>query len=92
VDLEFGSFSEGATAVGPNKFRYASGDVTGFEVEGLQDCVVADVSADVNYNSPGGAMKTSVRCSSPAFSFSQPLTVKWLLRYKPASIASFKPN
>ena len=66
--------------------------MTGFEIEGLQDCTVADVSADTNYNTPGGALKTSIRCSSPAFSFEQPLTIKWVLKYRPDSIASFKPN
>lgn len=92
VELEFGSFSSDVTALGGNRFSYADGDVTGFEIEGLQDCTVADVSADTNYNTPGGALKTSIRCSLPAFSFEQPLTIKWVLKYRPGSIASFKPN
>lgn len=92
IELEFGSFSEGVTALGGNRFSYAGGDVTGFELEGLQECTVVDVSADTNYNTPGGALKTSIRCSTPAFSFSQPLTIKWVLKYKAGSIASFTPN
>ncbi|RQO59674.1 hypothetical protein DBV14_06900 [Variovorax sp. KBW07] len=92
IELEFGSFSDGATALGGNRFSYASGDVQGFEVEGLQDCAPVDVSANVDYNTPTGALKTSIRCSAPAFNFSAPLTIKWVLKYRSPSVASIAPR
>ncbi|MDP9603524.1 UNVERIFIED_ORG: hypothetical protein J2W38_003315 [Variovorax paradoxus] len=92
VELEFGTYSSGATATGTNKFSFAIGDVQGFEVEGLQNCAPVDVSADTNYNTPNGAFKTSIRCDSPAFNFASPLTVKWVLKYRSPSVASFAPR
>lgn len=92
IELEFGSYSEGATAESPTRFRYASGDVTGFEVEGLSGCSVADVSGDADYNTPNGPLKTSIRCSTPAFSLAQPLTIKWVLQYRSPGLASIAPH
>jgi hypothetical protein len=92
VELEFGSYSDGVTALGNNRFSYANGDVQGFEVEGLQDCAPVDVSANADYNTPTGALKTSIRCSAPAFSFSTPLTIKWVLKYRSTSVASISPR
>ncbi|MGJ7602860.1 hypothetical protein ACSFA7_00855 [Variovorax sp. LT1R20] len=92
IELEFGSYSDGVTALGGNKFSYANGDVQGFEVEGLQDCAPVDVSAIKDYNTPTGALKTSIRCSAPAFSFATPLTIKWVLKYRSPSVASIAPR
>jgi len=92
VELEFGSYSDGVTALGGNRFSYANGDVQGFEVEGLQDCAPVDVSADRDYNTPTGALKTSIRCSAPACSFATPLTIKWVLKYRSPSVASISPR
>lgn len=92
IDLEFGTYSDGATALGGNRFSFANGDVQAFEVEGLQDCAPVDVSADKDYNTPTGALKTSIRCSTPAFSFAAPLTIKWVLKYRSPSVASIAPR
>lgn len=91
IELEFGSYSGEATAEG-QRFTYSSGDVTSFEVTGLQACAVADVSTDVNYNTPTGALKTSVRCSSAAQVLDKPLTIKWVLTYRSPGLASFVPK
>ncbi|HVR48697.1 MAG TPA: hypothetical protein VMS38_03090, partial [Pseudorhodoferax sp.] len=91
IEMEFGSFSTGVRQSG-TQFSYASGDVTGFEVEGLANCTWADVSNNVNYNTPSGALQTSIRCSSPATTLNAPLVIKWTLKYRSPSIASFKPQ
>lgn len=91
IEMEFGSFSTGVRQSG-TQFSYASGDVTGFEVEGLSNCTWADVSNNVNYNTPSGALQTSIRCSSPATTLNAPLVIKWTLKYRSPSIASFKPQ
>ncbi|ATB38584.1 hypothetical protein CYFUS_004019 [Cystobacter fuscus] len=92
IELEFGSFSDGVSTSGDKRFSYASGDVYAFEVEGLQDCTVADVRGDADYNTPGGALQTSIRCSTPAQTFSTPLTIKWMLKYHSPGVASLAPH
>jgi hypothetical protein len=91
IEMEFGSYSTGTSAEG-QRFTYANGDVTSFEVTGLQTCAVADVSNDTNYNTPTGALKTSVRCSSAAQQLDKPLTIKWVLTYRSPGLASFVPK
>jgi hypothetical protein len=91
IEMEFGSFSKQPTAQG-KLFSYASGDVTSFEVTGLDACVAADVSTDANYNTPTGPMQTTIRCSSPAQVVDKPFTVKWVLTYKAGTTASFMPK
>lgn len=91
IALEFGSYSSAVTQSG-NAFTFASGDVTGFELQGLDGCVAVDVSADTNYNTTTGALKTAIRCSSVAVSASKPLTIKWIVKYKRGTAASALPN
>lgn len=91
LELEFGSYSAGAVAEG-QRFNYANGDVTSFEVTGLQTCAVADVSGDTNYSTPTGPLKTSIRCSSPAQVLDRPLTIRWVLTYRSPGLASFVPK
>ena len=91
IEMEFGSYSSGVTVVG-QRFGYGSGDVTSFEVSGLQTCSAVDVSTNTDYNTPNGPLKTSVRCSSPAQVLEKPLTIKWVLTYRAAESASFMPR
>ncbi len=91
IELEFGTYSSVVTQTG-NKFSFASGDVSGFELEGLDSCMVSDVSANASYHTPNGAMKSAIRCSSGNVSISQPLTIKWVLKYKSGSLAGPAPN
>jgi hypothetical protein len=91
IELEFGTYSDGITQNG-RRFSFANGDVTGFELEGLDSCTAADVSADINYNTPTGALKTSIRCSSGVATLTQPLTIRWVLKYRSPSVASFVPR
>ncbi len=81
ASLEFASFSDGAQING-RKVRFNEGDVTGFEVSGLDACAVAKTDGAEPYRAPAGAMRSLVSCDSKAFSFSKPLTIKWTLRYR----------
>jgi hypothetical protein len=91
IEMEFGSFSKQPTAQG-KLFSYASGDVTSFEVTGLETCVTADVSTDANYYTPTGPLQTTIRCSSPAQVVDKPFTIKWVLTYRAGTTASFAPK
>ncbi len=91
IEMEFGSYSAGVTAEA-QRFNYASGDVTSFEVSGLQTCAAADVTGDANYNTPTGPLKTSIRCSSPAQVLDKPLTIKWVLTYRSPGLAAVAPK
>lgn len=91
IELEFGTYSKAVTQTG-NKFKFDSGDVTGFELEGLDTCTVADVSGNVDYNTPTGALQNSIRCSTGPVTLDKPLTIKWVLTYKSPSIASIFPR
>jgi len=91
VELEFGSYSGGVTSSG-RQFTYASGDVTGFEVEGLDACTAVDVGSSVDYRTPTGPLKTSVRCTSGPRTLTGPLTIQWVLKYRTGAVASFAPR
>jgi hypothetical protein len=91
IELEFGTYSSTVTQAG-NKFSFASGDVSGFDVEGLDSCTVTEVSTNTSYYTPNGAMKSAIRCSTGNVTISQPQTIKWVLKYKSGSLASPVPN
>ena len=91
IDFEFGSYSDGASQSG-KRFTFANGDVSQFEVEGLATCAASDVSMLADYRTPTGALKTSIKCSSPAATLDAPLTIKWTLKYRSPSIASVAPR
>ncbi|MDF7774940.1 hypothetical protein P1X14_06765 [Sphingomonas sp. AOB5] len=80
IDMEFASFSSGASAMG-NDIRFASGDVTGFSASGAGDCTAAPVS-DPKYRAPSGAFATRVACSRGAMRLDRPLTISWTLTYR----------
>ncbi|MDB5745541.1 MAG: hypothetical protein JWP72_389 [Massilia sp.] len=81
ASLEFASFSDKPSLQG-KKVRFASGDVTAFEVEGLDSCEVEETRGAEPFRSPAGAMKTHVSCETKNFTFAKPLTIKWTLRYR----------
>ncbi|WP_394830674.1 hypothetical protein LVJ94_29620 [Pendulispora rubella] len=91
ISMEFGSFSDGATANGL-RFAYQSGDVTAFEVQGLETCAVKSVATDTGYQTPTGGLKSNVACESGAAVLDKPLTIRWALEYKSPSVASFVPR
>jgi hypothetical protein len=62
--------------------RFGNGDVTAFEVAGLDACTVEATGGADPYRAPTGAMASHLTCASSNFSFDRPLTVKWTLRYK----------
>jgi hypothetical protein len=81
ISLEFASFSDGAVATG-NKIHFATGDVTDFEVEGLADCKVVPTQGNEPFKAPYGPMLTHVSCATPQFTLKDPLTIKWVIKYR----------
>ncbi|MDR3005424.1 MAG: hypothetical protein LBV14_14480 [Acidovorax sp.] len=92
IELEFASFSEAARADGSMRFRFDRGDVSGFELQGLDHCVLADVSQDQSYHTPSGALKTSVRCSASPKTVDGPFTIQWVLNYHSPGLAGMGPQ
>ena len=84
LSLNFLSFSEGPRQDGP-ALLFEIGRVISFEVEGLQlagaDPIRRDHALD-SFESPGGPMKTHLRYAKHGFTFDQPLTIRWSLKYR----------
>jgi hypothetical protein len=81
LTLEFVSFSDDATLAGTS-VRFGSGSVAAFEVEGLRSCNAEGTGGSDDYKSPTGAMRIHVTCSEGPFKLVEPLTVKWVMRYR----------
>jgi hypothetical protein len=81
ASLEFASFSDGATIAG-KRVRFNEGDVTSFEVSGLDACTAAPTGGAEPFRAPAGAMRSHVSCASENFSFTKPLSITWTLRYR----------
>ena len=81
ASLEFASFSDDAVING-RQVRFHEGDVSAFEVSGLDACTVARTDGADPFRAPAGAMRSLVTCGSRDFSFSKPMTIKWTLRYR----------
>ena len=84
VTLEFAAFSDQATVDG-NRVRFKDGAVTEYEVSGLQACKAEPTRASALYQAPYGPMKTLVSCATGKFSMTQPLVIKWTIRYRHAA-------
>jgi hypothetical protein len=56
--------------------------VLAFEVEGLRACQAERTGENDDYKSPTGAMRTHITCSAGPFRLSEPLSVKWTLKYR----------
>jgi hypothetical protein len=81
ASLEFASYSDAPSLKGKT-VRFAEGDVTAFEVAGLDSCEVERTNGAEPFRSPAGPMKTHVTCATSNFTFDHPLTIKWTLRYR----------
>jgi hypothetical protein len=81
ASLEFASYSDRPKVQGKT-VRFAEGDVTAFEVAGLDACEVEQTNGAEPYRSPAGPMRTHVTCATTNFTFASPLTIKWTLRYR----------
>ena len=77
-----GSFSDGISATGGN-VSFAHGDVSAFEVTGLDGCTVAPAPDEPDYRTPVGRFASLVRCTGGARRLSAPFTIAWTLRYRP---------
>jgi hypothetical protein len=81
VTLDFASFSDEAT-LDRNRISFARGDVTAFEVSGMDACKVEKTVESDQYKSPSGPMKTRVSCRLNGFRMKDPLTIQWTLKYR----------
>ncbi len=81
LTLEFASFSDDATLAGTS-VRFGSGTVLAFEVEGLRTCQAESTAGNEDYRSTTGAMRTHVTCSEGPFTLTEPLTVRWVMKYR----------
>ncbi|MBV8667116.1 MAG: hypothetical protein JO269_11590 [Burkholderiaceae bacterium] len=81
VSLEFASFSDDA-ALNGNDIHFGQGEVTDFEVGGLQTCRVEKTLGSATYQSPDGPMKTHVTCTTGPFKMQEPLVIKWVIKYR----------
>jgi hypothetical protein len=81
ASLEFASYSDAPTLRG-TKVSFGQGDVSAFEVSGLDACTVEATHGAEPYRAPEGPMASHVSCASTDFRFDRPLTIKWTLRYR----------
>jgi hypothetical protein len=81
ASLEFASYSD-APALQGKTVRFGQGDVSAFEVSGLDACTVEATHGVDPYRAPEGPMASHVSCASTDFRFERPLTIKWTLRYR----------
>jgi hypothetical protein len=81
ASLEFASYSD-APALQGKTVRFGQGEVSAFEVSGLDACTVERTNGADPYRAPEGPMASHVTCSSTDFRFDRPLTIKWTLRYR----------
>jgi hypothetical protein len=81
ASLEFASYSD-APALRGTRISFGQGDVSAFEVSGLDACTVEATHGADPYRAPEGPMASHVSCASTDFRFDRPLTIKWTLRYR----------
>jgi hypothetical protein len=80
LDLEFGSFSSGATPAGDGATAFARGAIKRFSTRGYGACSSRAPAAVYSANT--GRMNTVVACGRAA-SLSKPLSLTWKLSYNP---------
>jgi hypothetical protein len=81
ASLEFASYSD-APALQGKTVRFGSGEVSAFEVSGLDACTVERTNGAEPFRAPTGPMASHVTCASNHFSFDRPMTITWTLRYQ----------
>jgi hypothetical protein len=81
ASLEFASYSD-APKVEGRTVRFGQGDVSAFEVSGLEACTAEATHGADPYRAPEGPMASHVSCASENFTLDRPLTIKWTLRYR----------
>ncbi|KQW52413.1 hypothetical protein ASD88_06075 [Pelomonas sp. Root662] len=80
LSLTFSSFSQQPrTEAGSTHF--SQGRVQCFEARGFDHCSATPTRGDDGFKSPSGPMTTVVRCSRAAFTFSEPITLTWVITY-----------
>ncbi|MBM0106764.1 hypothetical protein JM946_18685 [Steroidobacter sp. S1-65] len=82
VIMELASFSAPASTDGLVT-RFANGTIRDFQVTGFDACESSAVAGDARYRVSTGSFATTVRCTRNAFTFDEPLTISWRLRYQP---------
>jgi hypothetical protein len=81
VDVELGTYSSGAAVTG-GVTHFATGDVTGFKVEGLEGCADQPFAAPEDGRTPVGPLSTRIVCHAGPKRLAGPLTVRWSLTYR----------
>lgn len=79
VDLAFASFSGKAVTKG-GRTRFGTGEVTGFDVQGLT-CSTRALNDEKAYRSPTGAMTSLTSCTGATGAVG-PITVSWTIAYR----------
>jgi hypothetical protein len=81
ISLEFASYSD-APKVEGRTVRFGQGDVSAFEVSGLDACAAERTNGADPYRAPEGPMASHVSCATENVTLDRPLTIKWTLRYR----------
>jgi hypothetical protein len=80
IELDFGSFSQLSRASG--RRVDLKGDVTSFEVSGLDGCQATAIENDPDFESDEGPMLTKVVCHSAGRTVTAPFTIAWSLVFQ----------
>ncbi len=80
IRLEFAGFSTAPVTDGGTT-RFGHGDVTAFEVTGLDRCTSTALDHNPAYESDTGAMTALVTCEAGPRVLSQPFSIRWTISY-----------
>ena len=81
VDLEFGSYSNGAVVEG-GATRFAGGGVTTFKVDGLDGCASEPFARPEDGHTPVGPLASRIVCRSGPMRLKRPFVVRWTMTYR----------
>jgi hypothetical protein len=81
IQLDFGSFSKNFKQHQMNTV-FGSGFIQEFKVQGLDSCIAHETLNDPDYQSPYGAMNTSVLCFKDDFLIKDEFKVSWSIHYR----------
>lgn len=81
IAMAFGTHS-GEPVTSGLTTRFGEGTAREFSVTGMDTCESASALDDVRYHTAQGALRSKVNCSSAPFTLREPLTIRWVLRYR----------
>ncbi|WCM26355.1 hypothetical protein NDN01_20465 [Sphingomonas sp. QA11] len=80
IDMEFATFSDGATPSGLTAISFNRGEVRSFNVSGVGECTGIPAPGQA-YQAPTGAFRTVIRCARTAVPRAGPIRLGWSLSY-----------